>query len=238
VSELPIQLVCFDVGGVMIRICRSWAEGCRAAGVPVRDEAHYLASRTARHEIVARHQVGLLDGSAFADALSAAMGGLYSPAEVLAVHRAWLLEPYEGLPGIIDSLHALGIHTAALSNTNHEHWRRMDEYPAVGRLRHRFTSHELGLAKPDAAIFRKVESHTGARGRQILFFDDLEENIAAARSAGWRAELIDPLRETAPQISEALFVHVHNDIDRAIPKDVSSATRLPGAPAPRLSEPS
>jgi len=207
VNDREIRLVCFDVGGVMIRICRSWAEGCRKAGVQLRDEGRYQASRAARHEIVARHQVGLLDGAAFAAALSRAMDGLYTPSEVLAVHHAWLLDPYAGVDAIIDDLHAGGIETAALSNTNHEHWRRMDEYPAVGLLRQRFTSHELGLAKPDPAIFRAVEGRTGRRPGEVLFFDDLDENVAAARGAGWHAALIDPLRDTAPQIAALLRDH-------------------------------
>ncbi len=32
-----IQLVCFDVGGVVVRICHTWAEGCAAAGITPRN---------------------------------------------------------------------------------------------------------------------------------------------------------------------------------------------------------
>ena len=28
-----VTLVVFDLGGVVVRICRSWEEACRAAGV-------------------------------------------------------------------------------------------------------------------------------------------------------------------------------------------------------------
>ena len=33
---MPIRLVCFDLGGVLVKICRSWSDGCRAAGLDVR----------------------------------------------------------------------------------------------------------------------------------------------------------------------------------------------------------
>ena len=43
--------------------------------------------------------------------------------------------------------------------------------------------------------------------REILFFDDAEENVQAARAVGWRAERIDPAGDTARQIAEALAQH-------------------------------
>ena len=30
------MIVCFDIGGVLVRICRTWEEGCIAADVPLR----------------------------------------------------------------------------------------------------------------------------------------------------------------------------------------------------------
>ncbi len=83
----------------------------------------------------------------------------------------------------------------------------MDEFPTVGRLRHRFASHELGLNKPDPAIYHHVERQLGYTGKQILFFDDAEENVIAAREVGWRAEGIDPARDTARQMTEAMAEH-------------------------------
>ena len=58
----------------------------------------------------------------------------------------------------------------------------------------------FGLAKPDPAIYKAFEAATQHRGLAILFFDDLPENVRAARSVGWRAERIDPYNETVPQL--------------------------------------
>ena len=33
-----VRIVCFDWGGVILRHCRSWQEGCAAAGLPVHPE--------------------------------------------------------------------------------------------------------------------------------------------------------------------------------------------------------
>ena len=125
------------------------------------------------------------------------MDGLYSPDDIRAIHYAWLVGEYEGLSDVIDAIHDADLKTAALSNINPEHWQRMQEYPSVMRLQHRFGSHEFGFHKPDPKIYRALENNVKIRGSKILFFDDLEDNIAAARECGWNAVLIDPLRETA-----------------------------------------
>jgi FMN phosphatase YigB (HAD superfamily) len=74
-------------------------------------------------------------------------------------------------------------------------------------LQHRHASHLLGFAKPDIRIYRAFESATGHSGADILFFDDLKDNVRAARSAGWRAERIDPDNETVPQLRRWLRQH-------------------------------
>jgi putative hydrolase of the HAD superfamily len=78
------------------------------------------------------------------------------------------------------------------------------EYPTVGLLKHHYASHLLGCAKPDEAIYRAFENEVNCTGRQILFFDDLEENINAARKRNWNAHQIDHTQPTAPQIESIL----------------------------------
>lgn len=202
-----IRLVCFDLGGVVIRICRTWAEGCAAAGLDVREEARWRQARPARKALIVQYQTGRIDGATFARKASALVGGLYSPAEIMGIHRAWLLDEYEVIGSVVDRLHEAGIDTAALSNTNHEHWVQMGEYPAVMRIHHHLPSHHLGLDKPDSSIYRLAERRLGYAGREILFFDDTQENITAAREVGWAAELIDPAASPAVQISSALAAH-------------------------------
>ncbi len=202
-----VRLVCFDLGGVVIRICRTWAEGCAAAGLPVRDPDLWQSTGPARRALVHEHQTSRIDALTFAARSSAMVGGLYSPAEILGVHNAWLLTEYEGMRQLIDLLHGAGLETAALSNTNHEHWARMGEFPAVFRMRHLLASHRLGLRKPDHEIYQRVERQTGCAGEQIIFFDDTPDNVGAARAVGWRAEAIDPAGSPAEQITGALRAH-------------------------------
>ncbi|MFN6043097.1 MAG: HAD-IA family hydrolase, partial [Phycisphaerae bacterium] len=136
-------------------------------------------------------------------------------AEVRRLHHGWLLTEYAGVSDIIDAINAVGhVQTALLSNTNAAHWaRHMDspcgtikaDYPAIQRITHRHASHLLGHAKPHGDIYRAFEDATGFGPGDILFFDDLPDNIAMARQLGWHAVLIDHTRETAPQLHAALL---------------------------------
>lgn len=203
-----IRMVCFDLGGVLIRICRSWREGCTAASLPLRLESiEDPSSANGRREISRLYQTGRITTEQYWRELSASTNHLYSPHEIERIHHAWMLGEYEGVADVIDAIHAANIATACLSNTNHAHWVRMDEFPAVMKLHHRLASHELRLAKPDHEIYREFERLTQMRSEQILFFDDLPENIEAAKAVGWHAVAIDPLSRTDAQITAALRTH-------------------------------
>jgi len=201
------MVVCFDLGGVVVRICRSFREGCLAAGVPLRRDLDREVDRRALAALVHRHQRGALATGDFHREMSVLLGGQHTPEELARMHEAWILGEYEGVADLIDEVHAAGIDTACLSNTNDAHWAAMRGLRAFDSIRHRHASHEIGLCKPDPAIFRAFESRTGFDPSGIIFFDDLIENVMAAGAAGWRAELVDPDRPTAPQIEAALVRH-------------------------------
>jgi HAD superfamily hydrolase (TIGR01509 family) len=39
--------------------------------------------------------------------------------------------------------------------------------------------------KPNAALYRKVETSLGRSGKELFFIDDRPENIAAAKKRNW-----------------------------------------------------
>jgi HAD superfamily hydrolase (TIGR01509 family) len=201
----PIRLVAFDWGGVILKHHRSWAESCVSAGIDVRaghDRPELIAQRRALNLVF---QSGRMTPEEFYPKMAGATGGLYSPAEVRRIHDAWLTEEYPGVDVVIRRLCALpSVETALLSNTNPCHWARQEDFPTAGLLKHRHASHLLGHAKPGLAIYRAFERATGYAGADILFFDDVMENVAAAVEVGWRAELIDYRGDTAGQVAEHL----------------------------------
>ncbi len=204
-----VRLVCFDLGGVLIRIHRTWSSACRAVGLDVRTSDIDTRFAALSDPVIEAYQTGRLTPDEFARTLSRAIDGLYTPEEVDRVHRAWTRDEYPGAPNLVRDLNAAGVHTACLSNTNVAHWEMIISGPAMQALRTPLASHEMGLHKPDAAIYAAAEDHfNGHRADAVLFFDDLPENVAAARAHGWRAELVDHDVEcTAAQIRAYLQSH-------------------------------
>jgi FMN phosphatase YigB (HAD superfamily) len=200
--------VVFDVGGVLIRVL-PWADahaefGLEAARLP--DPGPFLPAMSQLNQ---RYDRGLVTPEEYAAEVCALAGG-YSPEHAAGIHSAQLGPEHDGLGEIFDALEAAGIATGLLSNTNVSHWAMLLEegrYPNLCRAQHKFASFAMNCAKPDEAIFRAFEAATGFGAGDVLFFDDLGRNVAGARAAGWRTELIDASEPTAVQMMAALRKH-------------------------------
>jgi FMN phosphatase YigB (HAD superfamily) len=205
------DLVVFDLGGVIIRLAAGWEDAHRLAGLsgePPTDRAFRALLGD-----LARRADGSVRATEYYERVAAASGSRYAPDDVRRIGHVWLRGEYDGVGRVFDALDAAAVETAILSNTTEDHWSRLApesgvaEFPTVLRARRRFASHLLGLVKPDPAIYRVVERETGHAAERILFFDDLEPNVEAARSVGWTSERIDPDGDPAAQMLDALRRH-------------------------------
>ncbi|MGH7244354.1 MAG: HAD-IA family hydrolase [Phycisphaerales bacterium] len=212
-TDPQIRCVCFDWGGVILRFCRSFAEGVQAAGLELRPEAVAPEAIAARRVLANQYSMGKLTRAEFLSAAHRATSGLYTIDELERINDAWLIEEYPGMCAIVDELNSLPhIETALLSNTTEIHWERQQpsrhkqipHFPTAAKLKHRHASHLLGLLKPDVAIYAAFERETGFAPESILFFDDLQENVEAARTRGWSAVQVDHTGDTAAQIRASL----------------------------------
>jgi FMN phosphatase YigB (HAD superfamily) len=217
---MPIRprIICFDLGGVVVRICRSWGEACARSGLPEREPALFNRPdlARARKDLVERYQTGGMPCDDFFAGVAGATAGLYSADDIRRVHNAWIIDDYAGIGGVIDRINATDyIMSACLSNTNHAHWAGMLGLPdgrghgshAVSALEIKGASQLLRASKPGETIYRLAEELFRARGSEIVFFDDLEENIAAAKRLGWNAHQINHEGNTAEQVLAALQLH-------------------------------
>ncbi len=84
-----------------------------------------------------------------------------------------------------ERLNRAGIKTGILSNIGDAMELGIrGRFPALDEFSHQTFSHRLGIAKPDAAIYRHAVEGLGVPAGEILFVDDREENIEAARAEG------------------------------------------------------
>jgi putative hydrolase of the HAD superfamily len=66
----------------------------------------------------------------------------------------------------------------------------------------RFLSFELGLAKPDEAIFHAVDERLPFSRERVLYLDDLEANADAARTFGFPSVQVRGLEEVEAVLHE------------------------------------
>ncbi len=200
------RIIVFDLGGVLVRICGTLKEAGVRCGIELRPEE--LARGAAeRRRLQAAYELGRMGGNRFFEAAAATFDGRLTPAQYRTLHEAVIIEEYAGVSRLIDDVHAAGLTTGVLSNTNHAHWSLQasaDRFPAIAKAVHKHASHLLGVAKPSEKIYREFERRTGFASESIVFFDDLPANVKAAREAGWDAHQVWPAGDVAAQMRAVL----------------------------------
>ncbi len=202
----PVELVCFDLGGVLVQICRSWSEAADHVGVPDCMDFTDPAVADAVFALMHEFEVGRVERDLLVTRLVDLSSG-YEPPQIEAIVPGWLKGQYAGAETLIERVGAAGLTTACLSNTNAWHWEVMGDagqYPALQRLHHRLASHEVGSRKPDAPFYEALERAAGVAPEAIVFFDDLAANIDAAVQRGWIAHQITDDRDPIAQMAERL----------------------------------
>jgi len=185
--QTPIKHIIFDMGGVLVQI-RWHEEISRILGrdVPF-EEIHALwGNARSTHAF----ETGQMDFETFSDAFLDEFNPTLDRAEFQQRFKGILGDDFPGVSELLDRLkphYTLSL----LSNTNACHWGMLQERDTfLPKLDHQFTSMELGVMKPDAAIYRAVLDTLNAKPEEALFFDDGIRNVEAARAMGMHSEQV------------------------------------------------
>lgn len=177
----PIELIVFDLGGVLIDIDRDGAlDWLLQRGYRVAELEDFVA-RTG----LDAHERGELDADAFLARVNAL---LTRPANPAMLARWWtgFFAPQREMLALARALRG-AYRVCILSNTGSLHWARAREQFALDEVADAaLTSFEAGVRKPDAAIYRLATQRFGARPDRTVFIDDDERNVIGARAAGWQ----------------------------------------------------
>lgn len=72
-------------------------------------------------------------------------------------------------------------------------------------------SHEVGIAKPDPAIYQLTEQRLGVRSQEIVFVDDHEPHVRAAEDLGWHGVLHRDTQGTIAELCALLNMNSATD---------------------------
>jgi glucose-1-phosphatase len=195
----PVDLVLFDLGGVLIELAGVGAM-LELTGITSEEELwrRWLTCRWVR-----RFESGGCSETDFAAGVVADWQLELSPAAFLDAFRAWPVGPLDGAAELAAQTRA-SVATGCFSNTNALHWHdHIAAWPLVDLLDHRFLSFELGVLKPDVAAFAQVAGMLEVPAARVLFLDDNAVNVAGAAAAGFQAVRVAGVAEARQRLAEA-----------------------------------
>jgi glucose-1-phosphatase len=196
----PIQVILFDVGGVLVQL-----RGVAALleWLPQRPTPEALFRTWLQSPAVREFETGRCDAQAFATRVVRELELPVDAAQFLESFVDWPTGLYPGAPELIARIPP-DCRRALLSNSNALHWPRlMDEMGLAALFEHRFVSHLTGRFKPDRAAFEHVIETLACEPEGIFFLDDNLLNVEAARSAGMRAARVDGVSGAERALLEA-----------------------------------
>jgi len=184
------MLYIFDLGNVIVdidfnRVLGAWSDFSR---VPLATLKQNFVMGEAFH----RHERGEISDEEFAKALCEEMA---LPLSYEQFSTGWQAVFVALRPEVIDIMHKLreqGHRVVVLSNTNRLHttfWP--EQYPDIrAAADHIYLSQEMGMRKPEAAIYQQVLTQEGFSADDTVFFDDNAENVAGAERVGITSILV------------------------------------------------
>ena len=205
------KAIIFDLGNVLLPIDLSLTYEAFSAFSSL--SSSEIASAILEHQLWVPYEAGKQNDAEFRDFLRERLDLTISDVDFDNAFSALLLDFHTGVYEWIASLKSQ-FHLVLLSNTSAIHAERFTKV-ALGpegqnlfSLFHQvYYSFEMGLVKPDIAIYQQVLDEQGFSPEEVLFFDDNVANINSANSMGIQSYLIDPSR-SYNQIQEILDTYV------------------------------
>jgi glucose-1-phosphatase len=191
----------FDLGRVVIDIdfnlaFAKWAEyACCDQAV--------IAQRFSYDDAYKRHERGEIDADEYFTALRLALGVEIPDTQLLEGWNAIFIGEMPGIsPLLADAARRFPLY--AFSNSNREHelcWSR--RFTGVLRYFHEiYVSSTIGLRKPEAEAYNYVVKAIGTSAERIVFFDDVLENVDAARACGLQAFQVKSAADVADAVAK------------------------------------
>ena len=176
----------FDLGNTLIKLAyeRVLANICAASTV-TRDDLLEILEEPGGYRDMERGAVSFWE---FYEFICEKTGYRGSIRDFHSVWADFFDGPIAGVEDLLERVRAR-YRVAFLSNSNEVHAEDIPKkFATLFQKDDRFIfSHRFKVAKPDPEIFRRALEVLGAPAGQVVFIDDLLENVIAARAVGLQA---------------------------------------------------
>ena len=208
---MTIEALVLDVGGVLVEspFVAAVRWGTRLdlpmeAFASLYDEYSRVAAPGEEPPLWHRVECGQAPLAAFVDTMRDRFAEVLPPDHPASTLQASDFNPFADatshpqMAALASEARSAGLQVAILTNNVRE-WSGWRTRVPLEHFHHVIDSCEVGLRKPDPAIYALVESHVDVSGDRILFLDDHQGNVDAAVAVGWQAQLV------GTDISEAVM---------------------------------
>ncbi|MBM4169765.1 MAG: HAD family phosphatase [Ignavibacteria bacterium] len=174
------RITLFDLGNVLVDIHP--VAFTRRLGID--DNRANDVYREGIVSLVWRYESGTMTTEEYLNGLDALFDSRYSFDELRQAMLAVIGEPVEGMEAIVREVNKR-MPIALVSNTNELHFNHsLERVPAVRLMSNYFLSYQLRAMKPDPLYYLHVLNGVAADPAEVVFIDDLKENVDGASQAG------------------------------------------------------
>jgi glucose-1-phosphatase len=200
-----VKVLLFDLGNVIINV--DFARAINVWSHYAKIAPEILKARFVFDVSYERHERGEITGAAYFASLRELLGLELNDEQLKEGWNAI----YQGeVPGIQTILKQAkqSFPLYAFSNTNPTHWAYACQHYAdvLGLFEKVFTSSELEKRKPHREAFEAVVNEMSVNAVNVLFFDDLLENVEGARAAGLQAVHVQSPTDTEKAVESLLAI--------------------------------
>lgn len=186
------KFIYFDLGNVLLNFDHD--RGCHQIAEVSGLEFETIRAAIFDTDLQAKYECGSISSQEFFDQFceitSASAEFRESGLDSMLRAASDIFEQNSSIISILVDVHRCGIPYGILSNTCQAHWDFIvqSKYVAIQNLFQPIgLSFEMGVAKPDAGIYKKAELLCDFPPEEILFIDDRPENVQGALDARWDA---------------------------------------------------
>jgi len=193
------EFLYFDLGRVLVDfdVQRMYRQVGEVSGIEPEQAREALWQSGLQKE----YELGRISSQAFCETFCEAIG-VRADSDALIRAASDIFELNVPMIPLVGHLHRAGYRMGVLSNTCQGHWehclhrfRILAEYFPVAAL-----SYEIHAAKPDEAIFQAAAELAGVPAGEIFFADDMADNVAGARAAGFDAVQFTSVPELSAEL--------------------------------------
>jgi glucose-1-phosphatase len=174
-----IKTVLFDLGNVLAYI--DFDAFWRDLGFRPEETAPFTGGYTS---FTQQYETGLLSTEKYLHELRAVFNLQFTTEQLARAFSCIIQNPVEGIAEIVQKVSQTH-QTALVSNTNEIHFKlSVERFKALNILQKHYLSYQLHVMKPSQGFYNAILQDQKIAPSQIVFIDDLAENIKAAKDTG------------------------------------------------------